>query len=180
MNTTRNLLFATGLAALVGLAVVGVSRTHVVTVRLPDGATETIASIGSAPPRVDLVPRPVLVPLDDGFAPDPVFADLERTVQAMDRRDMAMIRASRALEAARFGDPGGLSAVTALAGPGVCVRSVEYHYAGDGRPPKVVSHVAGTCGPAPSAAPVIAPVIRPAPPAPIQAADRQKPQGIVA
>jgi hypothetical protein len=168
MSLVRNTLLAAALVAVAGLAAVGVSHTHVTTVRLPDGSTETIAAFGDSPPHIRLVPRPVLVPLDDPFAPDPVFADLARTAQVMDQQAADMMRLSRLVDAMAPGAPGGLPLAAALGGPGVCVRSVEYHYSGDGRPPKIVRHASGECG----AARDPGPAVRRAPGLGVEAADR--------
>jgi hypothetical protein len=45
-------------------------------------------------------------------------------------------------------DAGGFGIIPAMSGPGVCMRSVQITYPGDGRAPHVVSHTAGDCGPA--------------------------------
>jgi hypothetical protein len=174
MTLARSVLIT---AAVVGLVAVGVSHTHVTQVRLPDGSSETIGYIGEAPPDAALRPLP---PLDDPFAADPVFADLARTAAAMDQQALAMTRVARALDAMGPGEPGGLALATALAGPGVCMRSVEYHYDGDGRPPKVVTHSSGNCGAVQSSPPAAAPLIRSAPLPHIETADRPKPRQIVA
>jgi hypothetical protein len=86
----------------------------------------------------------------------------------MDQQAAAMMRLSRLADATAPGEAGGLSLATALAGHGVCVRSVEYHYSGDGRPPTVVRHASGQC----AGAHEPGPVVRHAPAPGVEAADR--------
>jgi hypothetical protein len=151
MRPSKIALFATvGViaAGVIGLASARINPVHVVTLALPDGSVERVAYVGDSPPRVavemESMPlAPAFVPVaGTALALDPAFADLERISVAMDREAAAMMLAAPAED--------GLQAASARPGAGVCGRSVEYRYAGDGKAPTVLTRTWGACGRVPS------------------------------
>jgi hypothetical protein len=142
MRTTRTALL-TGAAAIVlagyaGLAEAKSPETHLLTVRLPDGRLEQIRYTGDIPPTVILAPDTTPAAFDPGSP----FAMLDRMTAAMDREAEAMFREIDAMTA----NPGGVGLLPAMSGPGVCMRSIQVTYAGNGQAPHVVSQTSGDCG----------------------------------
>jgi hypothetical protein len=126
----------TGAAAIVLAGFAGIAdaqtpaETHVMTLRLPGGQVEQVRYTGNVAPTVIL-------------APDPAFALLQRMSADMDRQAAALLQDIDAVPAP---DAGGFGIIPAMSGPGVCMRSVQITYSGDGRAPHVVSRTAGDCG----------------------------------
>ncbi|HZT87844.1 MAG TPA: hypothetical protein VFA12_07735 [Stellaceae bacterium] len=148
---------AMSLAGFCGVATAQSQRTHVLTVRLPDGSLEQIRYAGNTPPRVVFSTEPL--PLDIAM-PAPMFgafAQLDRIAAEMDRQAAALMRQAETLAAQPAAastltvgtlPPGSASysMVTTVLGNGVCTRSVEITSQGNGAPPRVVSHSSGNCG----------------------------------
>lgn len=146
-------------AGLIGLATTRINPVHVLTLALPDGSVERVTYVGEAPSRFAL--DTAAMPVEAALAPDPALADLERISAEMDREAAAMMLAAPVVMPA----PGESGLQTASAGPvaGVCGRSVEYRYNGDGKAPTVLTRTWGACGKvpspsAPTASPRAAPV----------------------
>lgn len=141
MGTTRVSLLI-GVAAILfgcyaGVADAQTEQTHLLTLRLPNGQVEQVQYTGDVPPTVILGPAAVPASF---YAGDP-FAVLERISADMDRQVDALFRRLDATTAANTG------VIPAMAGPGVCMRSVQVTFAGNGQPPRVVSQSSGDCAP---------------------------------
>jgi hypothetical protein len=165
MQTTRIARLA-GVAAmapagLTGIAEAGSPETHVLTLRLPDGQVAQVRYMGDVPPTVVLTPaaRPAFA-----APPDP-FAMFEQISAALDRQEAAMFREINAMA-----EPNGtgFGTIPVLAGPGVCSRSVQITFEGNGQAPRIVSRTSGDCGVAHGKP---APVMLPNAPAPKPAPD---------
>jgi hypothetical protein len=161
MRLSRTVLLsgaaALGLTGLAALAHAQTATTRVMTVRLPNGQIEQIQYAGDVPPQVVLLPSAVVF--------ESPFAMLARMSAEMDRQAAAMMRAvnhmamqpmiPQTTEAAGFGQM--------PAAGGVCMRSVQITYMGNGQQPHVVSRTSGDCGPSsgpatPAEVPPVAPV----------------------
>jgi hypothetical protein len=155
------LLAAAGLA---GASAGELVKTHVLTVRLPDGSLEQIRYAGDEPPRISFgdQPAPLLSQGFESFGADSPFAMLERMSAEMDREAAALwnetarlsdsgLLPSGALTAVDFGNPPpgarSFSVVSTLSGGHVCMRSVEYSASPDGGRPRIVTRTSGDCGP---------------------------------
>ena len=141
-----------GVAALMltGIARAESEATHVMTLRLPNGQVEQIRYSGDVPPTVTLAPG--FVATSAAMAADP-FVMLRRIAAEMDQQTEALMRSISAMPL-----PGDSGLLSVAAGPGVCMRSVQITYAGNGAAPHVVSRTSGDCGvPAHHAAPVMQP-----------------------
>lgn len=151
-------------AGLAGASAGELARTHVLTVRLPDGSIEQIRYQGDQPPRISFGEEsiPVLSPLVVRFGPDSPFAVLDRMSAEMDREAAALwndtarlsdfaLWPSGALTEADFGalPPGarGVSVVSTQSGGHVCTRTFEYFASPQGGRPRVVTRTSGDCGP---------------------------------
>jgi hypothetical protein len=149
MQTTRIAVLTCAAAiALGGSAAMAEARrpeAHVLTLRLPDGQVEQIRYVGDAPPTVILAPDATAASFGGSFGTADPFAMLQRISAEMDRQEAAMVRAIGTMAVADFT---GFGMMPVLSGPGVCSRSVQITYAGDGRAPRIVSRTAGDCGPA--------------------------------
>lgn len=146
------------LAGLTGMAtaqtVTNPAQTHVLNIRLPNGQVEQVRYTGDVPPTVTLAPDTAMQVVFPSFGPGSPFALLERMSADMDRRAASMFRHIDAMPP----NAGGFAVVPALSGPGVCMRSVQVTYTGNGQAPHVVSQTAGDCGPTHgSTAPVMLP-----------------------
>ena len=154
---------AVAAAGIAGSAVAATSKTHVMTVPLPDGSTARIEYVGDVAPKVKIDPRPFAVP-QAAWAPMglPSFAGFDRMMAEMQRQSQEMIR--RAQEMAKqpqggiatpyiasFGSlPAGETSTTVVSvsnGGSTCTRTTEVVSQGAGKPPKVTSNVSGQCGP---------------------------------
>jgi hypothetical protein len=178
MRTPRAaLLTGTAALVLVGLAGMVSAQTpesshevHVLTVRLPNGQMEQVRYTGAVPPTITLAPD--VAPTS--HVPGSPFAMLERMSADMDRQAAALFQAldtQPAPGAEGFGPTEGaqgFGVVPALAGPGVCSRSVQITFMGNGQAPHVVSRTAGDCGPTGGSA---VPAALPNAPAPRHAPD---------
>jgi hypothetical protein len=145
MRTTRIALF-TGIATIIlagiaGMAEAQTPEAHVMTLRLPDGRVEQIRYIGDVPPTVVVAPDAVAT----SFAPASPFALLQQMSADMQRQEAAMFQTINALT---MPNGGGFGMIPVLSGPGVCARSVQITFTGNGQAPHVVSRTAGDCGPA--------------------------------
>jgi hypothetical protein len=163
MRTTRIALL-TGTAAIILAGVAGIAKAqtpdaHVLTVRLPDGRVEQIRYTGNVPPAVIVGPQAMAT----SFAPVSPFAMLERMSEDMERQEAVMFRAINDMTVP---NAGGFGVIPAMSGPGVCMRSVQITFTGNGQAPHVVSQTAGDCGPAQGKA---TPAMLPNVPAPVQA-----------
>lgn len=144
MRVTRFAVLTAAIVALCGYGGVADAQspqTHVLTVRLPDGRLEQVRYVGDVPPTVILAPDTAPA----SFGPADPFAMLERISAAMDRQEAAMLRTIN--DMAVPGGPG-FGMLPVLSGPGVCARSVQITFTGNGQAPHVVSHTSGDCGPA--------------------------------
>ena len=160
-------LIAAAVLAAAGLARASageLAKTHILTVRLPDGSIEQIRYAGDRPPRISFSeePAPLLSPLFVSFGPDSPFAVLDRMSAEMDREAAALwnetarlsdfaLWPSGALTEADFGalPPGarGVSIDSTLSGGHVCTRTFEYFASPQGGRPRVVTRTSGDCGP---------------------------------
>jgi hypothetical protein len=135
MRLSRSLFLASAATiAIAGFAGSGLAQsqtTRVMTVRLPDGTLEQIRYSGDVQPEVVFVPR-VVSP----------FAMLERMSADMDRQIAAMMRAVSTMPT--MANPG-FGFAAAESGSGVCMRSMQITYTGQGQP-HVVSQTSGDCG----------------------------------
>jgi hypothetical protein len=164
----RNILLI-GAAVLAAAGLAGASagvpaKTHVLTVRLPNGSIKQIRYLGDQPPQISFDEEPTLLfsPRFEWFGADSPFAVLDRMSAEMDRETAAILN-----EAACFRDsallptdpltplnlgklpPGarGFSVVSTLSGGHVCTRSFEYFASPDGGRPRIVTRTSGDCGP---------------------------------
>jgi hypothetical protein len=133
------------LAGIAGIAKAQTPDAHVLTVRLPDGRVEQIRYTGNVPPTVIVGPQAMAT----SFAPVSPFAMLERMSEDMERQQAVMFRAINDMT---MPNAGGFGVIPAMSGPGVCTRSVQITFTGNGQAPHVVSQTAGDCGPAQSRA----------------------------
>jgi len=137
------------------LALIGVARfasaepadTRVMTVQLPNGAVEHIRYRGNVPPQVILVPV-TAGPVTAAFQSP--FALMDQISAMMDRQAEAMLRAVSTMAARSFAVPT-TEAAFGRVSPGVCMRSIQITYLGNGQQPEVVSQSAGDCDPSPGA-----------------------------
>jgi hypothetical protein len=152
------------LAGLTGMAMAQTgtppAQAHILNVRLPNGQIEQIRYTGEVAPTVMLVPDGAAAP---AFGPGSPFAMLERMSADMDRQAAAMFHDVDAMPM----DAGGFGVIPAMSGPGVCMRSVQVTYTGNGRAPHVVSQTSGDCGVVHGST---APVMLPSAPVPHRAA----------
>lgn len=119
--------------------------THVLTLRLPDGRLEQVRYAGEVPPTVVLEPDPVPASLEPGFP----FAMLRQMTAAMDREAAALIQGIDAMTASDAGADAVMPVMGGMpvsSGPGVCMRSVQITFSGNGQAPHIVSRTAGDCG----------------------------------
>jgi hypothetical protein len=114
---------------------------HVLTLHLPNGQVEQIRYTGKVPPNVVLAPDAMAT----SFAPASPFALLARMSADMDRQAAVMFRTINDMA---MPDGAGLGMMPVVSGPGVCTRSVQITFTGNGQAPHVVSRTAGDCGPA--------------------------------
>jgi hypothetical protein len=119
------------LAGVSSLAVAGSSDVHVMNVLLPDGRVQQIRYTGDVPPTI------VMAPVESPFAA------MDRMMAAMQQRMNAMMQLAA-------------MPMTVSAGSGVCMRSMQVSFTGNGQP-QVVSQTAGDCGPAAGPAPATLP-----------------------
>ena len=124
---TNRLAKVTGAAAIMlagftSLAAAGSPEYHVMNVQLPDGHVQQIRYTGDVPPTI------VLTPVESPFAM------MDRMMADMNRRMNAMMHLAA-------------MPVAAAPGSGVCMRSIQVSYTGNGQP-QVVSQTSGDCGPA--------------------------------
>ncbi|MDW6020745.1 hypothetical protein SAZ10_03110 [Mesorhizobium sp. BAC0120] len=152
MQKFRTLILAgVAIAAIAGTAAAEPAKTHVLTVRLPDGSLEKIRYTGDQPPAVDIAPAAgdaIFLPaFDDFWSP---FADLERMSAVFDR--MTYGNPDRPFELDGL-PPGvqGYTMVSTLSGHGLCTRTTRYFSVGNGRPPRVETKTSGNCAAAPVA-----------------------------
>jgi hypothetical protein len=171
MRPVKSLLLASGAAlALVGSVALANAQTepsHVMNVTLPDGSVAQIRYAGDVPPRVEFAPAGLPVALTAN--PFPAF---DRLIAQMDLQTAAMLRAAQAMAAQPVFaalPPGvqGYSTVTTFSGNGVCTRSTTYESQGAGAPPRLVTHVSGTCGPTVAPRDML-PAVQPEAPAPVR------------
>lgn len=134
-----------------------IGKTHVLTLRLPNGQVEQVRYIGDVAPTVVLVPNT----MPTAFAPASPFAMLEQMSADMDRQAAVLFQNINTLTAM---NTAGFGLLPVMSGSGVCARSVQITFAGDGHAPHVVSQTSGDCGPTRGSA---APAVLPNPPAPI-------------
>ena len=155
------LLAAAGLA---GASAGELARTHILTVRLPDGSIEQIRYLGDRPPQIHWTqdPAPLLSP---GFEPvdmNSPFAALDRMSGEMDREAQALLNETADLRDPVFGFPDtfamvdlarpapgarSVSVVSTLSGGRVSTRSVEVYASPEGGRPRIVTRTSGDCGP---------------------------------
>ncbi len=172
MRPVKSLLLASGAAlALVGSVALANAQTepnHVMNVTLPDGSVARISYAGDVPPRVTFAPAGLPVALTAN--PFPAF---DRLMARMDLQAAAMLRAAQAMAVQPMFavlPPGvqGYTTVTTFTGNGVCTRSTTYESQGTGAPPRMITHVSGTCGPTVAPRDTL-PAVQPEVPAPVRA-----------
>ncbi len=154
------LLAAAGLA---GASAGELARTHILTIRLPDGSVGKIRYLGDRPPQISFGGAPAAF-FSPGF--DPVgmvspFVALDRMSAEMDREAQAMWNETARWRDSALGlpvpltlaDSAGLppgarsfSVVSALSGGHVCTRSVEVYASPEGGRPRIVTRTSGDCG----------------------------------
>ncbi len=162
---TAALIGAVVLAA-AGLARAGageLAKTHILTVRLPDGSIEQVRYAGDRPPQISFGQA-----LDPFFSPgfDPVgldspFVALDRMSAEMDREAQPLLNQTARWRVPAFGFPDtfaavesgrlapgarSFSVVSTLSGGHVCTRSVEAYASPDGGQPRIVTRTSGDCG----------------------------------
>ena len=158
-------LIAAGLA---GTAMAGARSRHVMTVPLPDGSVAKVEYAGDVAPKVTVAPVAPLAVAPGGVAaglPVPalggLFEQIDRQMAAAMREIDQLSRQPLAAggvgaNLASYGSlpPGttSYSAVTVSDNGRQCSRSTEVVGQGPGKPPRVISHQSGDCGP-PSAPP---------------------------
>jgi len=148
-------------AGLAGATAGELAKTHVLTVRLPDGSIEQVRYSGDQPPRISVDELPVFSPRFEPFGDDSPFAMLDRMSAEMDREAAALwgetarlsdsaLLPSGALTAVDFGNPPpgarSFSVVSTFSGGHMCTRSVEYSASPDGGRPRIVTRTSGDCG----------------------------------
>jgi hypothetical protein len=154
------LLAAAGLA---GASAGELARTHILTVRLPDGSIEQIRYVGDLPPQIHWTqdPAPLFSPGFERMDMNSPFAALDRVSAEMDREAQALLNETARLQASAFGFPDPLalidsgrlapgarsfSVVSTLSGGHMCSRSVEVFPSPDGGRPRIVTRTSGDCG----------------------------------
>src|SRR5205085_2068574 len=149
------------------------SKTHVLSVPLPDGSVARVEYVGDVAPKVMVEPRP-LAGLDAAWAPLalPSFAGFDRMMEQMNRQMQQMARqplAAPGMNVASYGAaPAGVTSTSVVSysnGASTCTRTTEVVSQGPGKPPKVTSNVTGDCSapspaPPPTARPSAAPIDR--------------------
>jgi hypothetical protein len=130
------------------------SQIHTLLVQLPSGQIERVEYTGAVAPRIVVAPVALqMMPLAvlPGFDWQP-FAALERVSAMMDAQAAAMLRqAATAPATMQASLPAGTAAgqasfVASFSSNGVCSRSMQITYLGDGSKPRMVSHSSGNCG----------------------------------
>lgn len=154
-------------AALIGAAILaasglagGLSKAHVLTVRLPDGSIEQVRYLGDQPPLISFDEEPTL-PFE-WFGADSAFAVLDRMSAEMDRETAAILNEAAGLRDSALLPSGsltpidlgklppgarGFSVISTLSGGHVCTRSFEYSASPDGGRPRIVTRTSGDCSP---------------------------------
>ncbi len=150
-------------AGLAGASAGELARTHVLTIRLPDGSVEQIRYLGDRPPQIHFTqdPAPLLWPGFERVDMNSPFAALDRMSAEMDRDAQALLNETADLQASAFGFPDPLalidsgrlapgarsvSVVSTLSGGHVCTRSVEVYASPEGGRPRIVTRTSGDCG----------------------------------
>ena len=161
MLRTAALLGAAVLAAagLAGASAAEPARTHVLTVRLPDGSIEQIRYLGD---QIRFDQAPLFSPGFEAVGEDSPFVALARMSAEMDREAQAMWNETARLQNSVFGFPDtfamvdlaklapgarSVSVVSTLSGGHVCTRSVEVYASPEGGRPRIVTRRSGDCGP---------------------------------
>ncbi len=144
------------------------STTHVMTIKLPNGAVEHIRYTGDVPPTVMMAPAPFTM-ASPFFGPDPAFAALQRMSAALDAQAAVMLQQAadmpRLTEAQFRNQPAGAtgySFVSTFSSNGTCTRTTQVTYRGDSLAPQTVSNVSGDCGAQPAIRAVPARIRQPA------------------
>jgi hypothetical protein len=158
MRSVSKLLLAGAAAVcLTGLAMAAsVPTYHEMTVQMPDGGVAHIRYTGRVAPKVSFGEMPQVAFVPGFFAPDPMFAALDRMTADMNRRMAGLLyqadlmqRAAQsgALDqAAMRGMPAGsnLSFISTASGNGFCMKTTQITATPGGKP-KVVSKTSGNC-----------------------------------
>ena len=150
-------------AGLAGASAGELARTHILTVRLPDGSIEQIRYLGDRPPQIRFDQAPPFSPGFEAVGEDLPFVALARMSAEMDREAQAMWNETARLQNSVFGFPDtfamvdlaklapgarSVSVVSTLSGGHVCTRSVEVYASPEGGRPRIVTRRSGDCGPA--------------------------------
>lgn len=130
------------LAVYAGMAHAASPATHTMTVRFPDGRVGQITYTGNTPPAVVVSPD-LMVPT----AMTSPFAAMDRMMAEMDRQAAEMLRVMNVVMSSPMAMPSPMMVIPAASGSGVCIRSVQVTFTGQGQP-HVVSRTSGDCGPA--------------------------------
>jgi hypothetical protein len=150
-------------AGLAGASASELARTHVLTVRLPDGSIEQIRYLGDRPPQIRWTqdPAPLFWPGIERMDMNSPFAALDRVSAEMDREAQALLNQTADLRDSAIGFPDPLalidsgrlapgarsfSVVSTLSGGHMCTRSVEVFPSPDGGRPRIVMRTSGDCG----------------------------------
>jgi phage tail protein X len=155
MRTTRIALL-TGVAAMLLAGYAGIAdaqppQSHVITFHLPDGQVEQVRYAGDVPPVVILAPETTSTSFDTMYP----FGVVDQMAAAMDLQAEAMFQSMNALMAQATA---GFSSVPVMSGPGMCMRSLQISFSGNGQAPHVVSRISGDCH---SAHPGVTPALQP-------------------
>ena len=126
------------LAGFASIANAQTQQSHVLTLRLPDGRLEQVQYVGDVPPTVVLAP----VAIENPFESASPFALLRQMSADMDRQAAALFQSVN-MPAVVNAD--GFGIIPAMSGPGVCTRSVQITFTGNGQAPHVVSQTTGDC-----------------------------------
>ena len=98
-------------AGLAGASAGELARTHILTVRLPDGSIEQIRYLGDpAPARSALARRRCFSPGFEAVGMDSPFAALDRMSAEMDREAQAILNETARLQTSAFGFPDAFAA----------------------------------------------------------------------
>ena len=100
-------------AGLAGASAGELARTHILTVRLPDGSIEQIRYVGDLPPRIHWTqdPAPLFSPGFERMDMNSPFAALDRMSAEMDREAQALLNQTARLQDSAFGFPDPLALI---------------------------------------------------------------------
>jgi hypothetical protein len=171
MRTLRTVILGVATIGLIGAVTYAADapKTHVLTIRLPNGGIEQIRYSGDVAPNVTFRQvSPVATAGASPFGAESPFAMLDRIQAEIDRQMAGMMQhrmvmptmpqiGGGQLQQVTVGNlPAGVqsySMVSTVSGGHKCTESVEVTSQGPGQPPRVVRQSSGDCGAAAKAAP---------------------------